>query len=194
MRFYKPPLAKIFFPEVVTKLKNDLYITIDDSPSDNTRRILDLLDEKGIKATFFSVGKNVLKYPDLQDEIIKRGHSVGIHSFFHKSAFKVSREFYLYDIKLASEIINTSLFRPPYGHLSIPVYKFLKKNYKIVLWSYMTYDFKGIDLIYEKKIQKGSIIVLHDNPAFYKVFEKQLTQIINIAHKKNLSFNTLNGI
>ncbi len=128
MRFYKPPLVKVFFPKVITHLDDNLYVTIDDSPSENTGRILDLLDENGIKATFFSVGKNVLKYPNLQDEILDRGHTVGIHSFFHKSAFKVSKEFYLYDLKLASEVIESNLFRPPYGHLTLPVYNIEEKE------------------------------------------------------------------
>ncbi len=191
MRFYKPPFAKLFFPEVITKLKNDLYITIDDSPSENTGRILDLLDKKGIKATFFCVGQNVLKYPHLQDEIVKRGHSVGLHSFFHKSAFKVSKDFYLYDAKLAGDVINSSLFRPPYGHLTFPIYNELKKKFKIVLWSYMTYDFQRVRIVRDDKISQGSIIVLHDKQDFYDVFENHLSQIIAISAKKNLSFNKL---
>ena len=191
MKIYKPPFSKILFPEAVTKLKEGVYITIDDSPSENTLRLLDFLDEHGIKATFFSVGKNVLRFPEAQEEIKRRGHAVGVHSLFHNSAFKVSRDFYLYDMKLAGELIGSDLMRPPYGHLTLPLYKVLKDKYKIFLWSYMTYDFKGVKTIYVNKISNGSIIVLHDNPMFFEVFKEQILKIKEIAIKKNLSFKLL---
>jgi peptidoglycan/xylan/chitin deacetylase (PgdA/CDA1 family) len=194
MRFYKPLLHKIFFPEAITTLDKGIYITIDDSPSRNTEKVLDLLDELGIKATFFSVAKNVLRYPKLQEGILERGHGVGIHSFFHKSAFRVSKEFYLHDLRLASKIINSCLFRPPYGHLTTGIYSELKKHFKIILWSYMTYDFQGFEKIFESKIKNGSIIVLHDNPDYYDTFERQIVQIKMIAESKKIPFFTLSNL
>lgn len=93
-----------------------VYLTFDDGPiPEVTPRLLDLLDSYGIKATFFMVGDNVRKYPELFADVKRRGHRVGNHTMHHLQGLRESKDAYLADVADADRYIGSDLFRPPHG-------------------------------------------------------------------------------
>jgi len=191
MKLHKPYLNKLFFPEVITENNSGITITFDDGPSDSTLKILELLDKLQIKATFFVTGKNIEKHYTAFEAIRKKGHQIANHSFFHFSAFKVSANFYINSAIINARLTQSKLFRPPYGHLTPYTYKILKRKFKIILWSYMTFDFIGYTQIKQSYIKDKVIIVLHDKSNTFNIIEKQLIQIKEIAFNKNIKFRLL---
>lgn len=152
------------------KGKNRLFLTFDDGPiPELTPAILEILDDFKVKATFFCVGENVFKYPELYKNIIAKGHSVGNHTFNHLNGWKTKNEDYIENIKKADTFINSNLFRPPYGKININQINEIKKKYFTILWTLLSGDF-NINLSKEICLQNvienttdGSIIVFHDN-------------------------------
>ena len=147
-----------------------VYLTFDDGPTPEiTRLVLDLLDEYGIKATFFCVGENVEKYPDIYNDILARGHKTGNHTFNHLKGFKTKTEKYVENVRRASEYIESNLFRPPHGQIKRKQRKQLQNDYKIIMWDIITHDYnrsiqsKSVFNNVRKHVRNGSIIVFHDS-------------------------------
>jgi peptidoglycan/xylan/chitin deacetylase (PgdA/CDA1 family) len=147
-----------------------VYLTFDDGPiPEMTPWVLDLLDSYGIKATFFCVGDNVRKYPEIFSEVKRRGHLVGNHTFHHLQGIKVTTKTYLKDIAEAAKLIDSPLFRPPHGHMRIPQFYALKNKYKVVMWDVVTRDYSTLrdaEQVFEnvkRYTRNGSIIVFHDS-------------------------------
>ena len=175
MRLFRPGfIAACLYPEAIFRIKTTeklLCLTFDDGPNpDSTPQLLEVLDEFNIKAVFFCDGRAAEKYPHLIHQITSKGHVIGNHGYNHLNGWKTSTEKYTADIGKAAATTSCSLFRPPYGRLRFWQYRKLKKNYKIVFWDLMPYDFEA-SFVYEKslqilkrKIRPGSVIVLHDNP------------------------------
>jgi peptidoglycan-N-acetylglucosamine deacetylase len=147
-----------------------LYLTFDDGPvPEITPRILDILSEKGVKATFFCVGDNVRKHPGLFKRILDEGHSAGNHTFSHSDGWKTPSVDYISDVKHCRELVSSDLFRPPYGRFTLPQYFRLRKEFMFVTWSLLTRDYspkvspeKCLDIA-RKHAGPGSIIVFHDS-------------------------------
>ena len=119
-----------------------IYVTFDDGPvPEVTPLVLDLLDEYNLKATFFCVGENVEKYPEIYNDILRRGHKTGNHTHNHLKGISVSTEDYVANVQKAAGIINSRLFRPPYGRISFKQKKALRKEYEIVMWDLITQDY-----------------------------------------------------
>jgi peptidoglycan-N-acetylglucosamine deacetylase len=147
-----------------------IYITFDDGPvPEVTPLVLDLLDKRNIKATFFCVGDNVRKHPEVYAEVLRRGHKTGNHTFNHIKGFSFSEDEYVANVEKAAEYIDSELFRPPYGRIKRSQLKRLQPKYEIIMWDLITYD-------YDRKLSKesilrnikhysrnGSIIVFHDS-------------------------------
>lgn len=147
-----------------------IYITFDDGPvPEVTPMLLDLLDKYNIKATFFCVGDNVRKHPEVYAEVVRRGHKTGNHTFNHIKGFSFSEDEYVANVEKAAEYIDSELFRPPYGRIKRSQIKRLQSKYEIIMWDLITYD-------YDRKLSKesilgnikhysrnGSIIVFHDS-------------------------------
>lgn len=147
-----------------------VYLTFDDGPiPEMTPWVLDLLDKYNIKATFFCVGDNVRKYPEVFQMVKDRGHNVGNHTFHHLQGWKVATSTYLKDVNQANELIQSRLFRPPHGHMRLPQFYFLRKYYKVIMWDVVTRDYsrlKTADEVFEnvkKYTRPGSVIVFHDS-------------------------------
>lgn len=154
----------------IPNIKDEVFLTFDDGPTPEiTPRILDILREHKVKATFFCVGKNVQKYPDLFQQILSEGHNVGNHSFNHLNAWETDRKTYLESINKASELIPSKMFRPPYGKISPKLIRYLRRYYKIIMWTVISGDFDA-DVNPEQcfknataKTKVGDILVFHDN-------------------------------
>jgi len=158
---------------ITWKLPTDdkvLYITFDDGPVPVvTPAVLDILDDYNAKATFFMVGENVKNYPEVMEQVVEAGHSIGNHTFNHLNGTKVSDKTYYRNILTAKEYINSDLFRPPYGRIRPRQISEIKKQYQIVLWSVLSGDF-DTSISDEKCLKNvirhsksGSIVVFHDS-------------------------------
>lgn len=152
------------------KREHAVYLTFDDGPiPESTPFILQTLAEFGIHATFFMVGDNVRKYPDLYDAIVSAGHQVGNHTFHHLGGFKHWARTYIKDTNEANNLIKAHLFRPPHGCMSHSEYFWLKRKYRIVMWDLVTRDYSkwmsAEDVLDNVKhyARNGSIITFHDS-------------------------------
>lgn len=171
----QPPLLyRILFPEALWRIKRKkrkvVYLTFDDGPiPEVTPWVLDLLDYYGIKATFFLVGDNVLRHPELLEEIKKRGHSWGNHTMNHLQGFKVTSRNYLRNIMEADKLIDSILYRPPHGIMRWGQAKVIKDHMNIVMYDLVTRDYSkklnGEQVLknVKKYVRNGSIIVFHDS-------------------------------
>jgi peptidoglycan/xylan/chitin deacetylase (PgdA/CDA1 family) len=168
-----PEILKSVIKNVVWRInpaKKVIYLTFDDGPNPGvTPQVLDILDRFEVKATFFCVGENVSRFPDVFDEVKRRGHTVGNHTFNHLKGFEYSTDDYVRNVKKASEFIDSRLFRPPHGQIKPSQIKALKDDYLIIMWDFITYDYdKRIEpekIIAEvkKRSRNGSIVVFHDS-------------------------------
>ena len=175
-----------------------LYLTFDDGPSNSvTEAILKILKEAKVSASFFCVGKNVKKNQDLFKKIKANGHSIGNHSMTHPNGWKVDKSIYLKDIQNASKLINSNLFRPPYGKINFKSIWSLKKIFKIIMWDIVSGDFDN-SLSTEtvvnnvvKNARNGSVIVLHDNDSFKDLTLSSLPKIIKQLKGKGFTFKAI---
>ena len=140
-----PKLLTYLFSSFIWKIPNDnktVYLTFDDGPTEKvTRKILEVLKNEKVKASFFCVGKNVEKYPDLFACIKAEGHAVGNHTNTHLNGWKTNKKQSLEDVEEADKLIKSNLFRPPYGKLNWRSKKDLQRKYKIVMWDVAGGDF-----------------------------------------------------
>ncbi len=168
-----PALIKNLFSDYVWEITTDtdeVFITFDDGPIPHlTPWVLDLLNDYGFKATFFCVGDNVIKYPEIYRRIIQEGHSIGNHTFNHLNGWFTDKDTYLENIEKCDSVLSTELFRPPYGKLKRAQSSSIKNHKKIVMWDVLSGDFDA-NISNEKCLsnvmdnyEKGSIIVFHDN-------------------------------
>jgi peptidoglycan/xylan/chitin deacetylase (PgdA/CDA1 family) len=175
-----------------------VYLTFDDGPNDSTTAdILKILEREKVKGTFFCIGNNVVKNPEVFQEIIDKGHRVGNHSMSHVNGWKVMKNKYLKDIEKADEIIKSNLFRPPYGKLNFRSTSQLKKKFEIVMWDINSGDFDK-SLSYSQVIENvlknarnGSIIVLHDNKKFKHLTLNALLPIIKGLKNKGFAIEAI---
>lgn len=172
----RPPFFyRMFFPEAVWRIhlkdkRRAVYLTFDDGPiPEVTPWVLDTLDHYGVKATFFCVGDNVARNPELFQEIIRRGHSIGNHTMKHTQSLKVTTRTYLRSVAMANALIGSKLFRPPHGFMRWGTARLLKNHYTIVMQDLVTRDYDK-DLSGERVLnnvkryaRRGSVIVFHDS-------------------------------
>jgi peptidoglycan/xylan/chitin deacetylase (PgdA/CDA1 family) len=151
--------------------QKSVYLTFDDGPiPEATPFILDTLDRFNAKATFFMVGENAVKYPHLLEEVRRRGHQVGNHTYNHMSGMRHFTWTYLANIKKADEVLHTRLFRPPHGWIRTVQYRVLRHiGIKVVMWDVVTRDYSRLltadDVLHNVKrfTRPGSIITFHDS-------------------------------
>ena len=175
-----------------------IYLTFDDGPvPEVTPLVLDLLDEYNLKATFFCVGENVEKYPGIYNEVLKRGHRTGNHTYNHLKGVSVSTDEYLANVEKAALSIESNLFRPPYGRLKSKQRKALKAGYEIVMWDVITHDYNSnlspITIMQNIKrySRNGSLVVFHDSVKAERNMLTVLPLAIEYWNSKGYRFETL---
>ena len=195
--------GKLFYKKHTNK--KEIALTFDDGPDAIfTPKIVEILNEFNIKATFFLLGRNIERNPEIVKELIKQKHEIGNHSYSHKTLIFKSPKYVRDEIEKTDHLLvefgleKTQLFRPPYGRYFISLLFVLwKMKKKMVLWNIGPKDFKATssdEIIFriEKEIKPGSIIVLHD-----KSGEKTLAALKILIPKlleQNYEFKTISGL
>lgn len=161
------------YPRALWRMNHDdhsVYLTFDDGPiPESTPFILQTLRKFDVRATFFMVGDNVRKYPDLYRQIVSAGHQVGNHTYHHLGGFKHLAKTYIEDTERANDLIGSHLFRPPHGCMSHSEYLWLRRKYHIVMWDLVTRDYSKwltADDVFDnvkRYARNGSIITFHDS-------------------------------
>lgn len=196
MRIRPPKLIQRLFPSFIWNFPNErdgIFLTFDDGPRPEvTPWVLDELDKYNAKATFFCIGKNVELFPDLYNEIIKRGHAVGNHSYSHVKGWGMKTGDYVRDIDIAGDMISSNLFRPPYARIGINQANVLGERYRTIMWSILSRD-------YNKRLSgracaknvipylaPGEIIVFHDSIKCATNLWVALPMVLEAIKEKNL--------
>lgn len=196
MKITPPKFIRKLLPDLIWQIDDErgVYLTFDDGPTPGiTEWILSLLKRYDAKATFFVLGKNVERYPDLYAKIIADGHRVGNHTYSHQKGYLMSLEQYLEDIDFASYSVQSNLFRPPYARVTLPQLRAVAKRYKIVMWSIISRDYNR-KISGERCLQgvlphikAGAIILFHDSEKSFAnmsyVLPKVLERIAELGLK-----------
>ena len=150
--------------------QRSVYLTFDDGPiPESTPFILDTLRRYNVRATFFMVGDNVRKDPQLYEQIISEGHLAGNHTQNHISGFRHSIREYMYNVEKANAYIHSHYFRPPHGWMRLSQYAWLSRRFKVVMWDVVTRDYSKWmtpdDIVNNVKryTRNGSILTFHDS-------------------------------
>ncbi len=161
------------YPSAIWRMSHEekaVYLTFDDGPiPEATPWIVDTLEQYGVKATFFMVGDNVEKHPELLELLKSKGHRLGNHTHNHIGGFKWSSYKYLWNVNKANRLIQSNLFRPPHGWMRFEQYYRLRKYYTVVMWDLVTRDYSNrlnADEVFEnikRYTRNGSIITFHDS-------------------------------
>lgn len=194
-------LLRLIYPRGIFRVDpsdHSVFLTFDDGPiPEVTPWLLELLDKYGVKATFFVVGDNVRKYPYLLEEIIRRGHRVGNHSFNHIHGLKVSLGDYMENVTKCDVFFKSRLFRPPHGIMRRSVYRHLQSEYEIVFFDVLTRDYdsslSGNQVLNNVKryTRDGSIIVFHDSLRSQNNIEYALPKAIEWLLAEGYQFKVL---
>ncbi|WDO13411.1 polysaccharide deacetylase family protein [Flavobacterium sp. WW92] len=204
-------LIKWLFPKYTWDIPNNankIYLTFDDGPTPEiTEWVLKLLKEQDIKATFFCIGNNIEKYPDIFQKVLQDGHAIGNHTYNHLKGWKTAKEDYIENTKSCERIIKeqtkdsdrrSKLFRPPYGKIKFSQAKILRQlGYKIVMWDVISVDYdKNISpkkclKNVTKNTTSGSVIVFHDSIKAFDNLKFALPEAIRYLKNKGFVFDRI---
>lgn len=204
-----PKFIRRLYPERIWDVptnKKEVFLTFDDGPiPEVTPWVLEQLEKHQAKATFFCIGDNIVRHPEIFKAIITSGHRVGNHTQNHLKGWNTGLIDYLENVALAQQVMLengsrsvSTLFRPPYGKMtSQQAKKLLEQNYAIVMWSLLSYDYDA-DLSQEKclrnvldNVQNGSIIVFHDSLKAEKNLRFVLPRVLQELDRKGYSYMSL---
>jgi len=198
-----PLLLKWYYPSLLwnkSRTEKVIYLTFDDGPIPNvTDFVLKTLKAFNAKATFFCIGDNIVKHPEVFERVKNDGHAIGNHTFNHLKGWKTDDETYLENTLKCQKLMHTNLFRPPYGRIKKSQIRSLKSDsgLNIVMWDVLSGDF-DINLAPEKCYQNvvkhtenGSIIVFHDSLKAFDRLSYALPRALAYFTEKGFTFSTL---
>jgi peptidoglycan-N-acetylglucosamine deacetylase len=180
-----------------------VFLTFDDGPHPTiTPWVLSELKKYGAKATFFCIGNNVVRYPSVYQEVIAEGHAIGNHTFSHLNGWHTPDKAYLEDAAKASALIDSNLFRPPYGRIKRSQAKALQNGLrestvKIVMWDVLSADFdtsmkpEACADIVVKRVEPGSIVVFHDSEKAFPNLQIALPLVLEKLEKEGYRFEKI---
>lgn len=205
-------LMRKFYPEAVWKIpcsEKKIFLTFDDGPvPEVTPMVLSVLKQFNAKATFFCVGENIQKHPEIFKQILAEPHAVGNHTYHHLNGWKVSFQKYIQNIEQCHYMLSfesstttftTPLFRPPYGKMKPSQYVFVKRKYSIIMWDVLSGDFdKNLSAekcLYQtiKHVRSGSIVVFHDSTKASKNLFYTLPRFLEHLANKGFTFDKIAG-
>lgn len=184
-----------------------LYLTFDDGPiPEVTPWVLEQLNRYSAKATFFCVGDNIAKHPDVAQQVLKQGHRLANHTQNHLKGWKTELQEYVRNVELCEQQLQyvyepaprgRKLFRPPYGRISKQQAEQLRSKYELIMWDVLTNDYDA-SLAAEKCLKKsihytqsGSIIVFHDSLKAKRNMMYALPRFLEHFTSLGYSFETL---
>ena len=190
-----------FYPSAVwhkSRKEKSIYLTFDDGPIPVvTPFVLNTLKTFNAKATFFCIGDNVARHPEIYKQILADGHSVGNHSHNHLKGWNTPDEIYFENVAKCAEAVKSDLFRPPYGRAKRSQISSLKSQYSIIMWDVLSGDF-DLGITREKcltnvmsNIKNGSIVVFHDSLKAFPRLEYVLPLALEQLAAKGFSFRSL---
>jgi len=205
--FIKTPwIVKKFFSSYIWNLttnRNEVFLTFDDGPHPTiTPWVLDQLKHYNAKATFFCIGNNVEKHPDVYRKILDEGHATGNHSYHHLNGWKTDDKNYIDDVSKAAQIIKSNLFRPPYGRIKNSQAKKIAgalqtNNQQIIMWDVLSADFDSsfsagqcLNNVIEN-VSAGSIIVFHDSEKAFHNLKYALPKTLEHLNKEGFVFKKI---
>ena len=187
-------LMRALYPNFIWRIpteKKEIFLTFDDGPiPEITEFVLEELEKYKAKATFFCIGGNIEKYPDIFQKVVNQQHTIGNHTFNHVRGWDSGDEYYLDNFRKCEELIierclifdacgvaidnrKTTIenrkFRPPFGRIKRSQAKEILKTHEIVMWDVLTGDYDSSlskDRVLSKALQhsgQGSIVLFHDS-------------------------------
>ncbi len=195
----QPPIVgELAYPKAhfrIPQKEKTVYLTFDDGPVPvYTHQVINILQEYNVPATFFMVGENVFKFPDVYEEVKQLGYSFGSHTYNHLKGWITNNKTYIENVRKGAEIVGSNLFRPPYGKIGPLQAHSLYKDLHIIMWDIITMDYNhnlsGEDCFQNVKnyVRNGSIIVFHDSPKSEKNLLYALPKSIEYLLKENYNF------
>ena len=202
-----PLVVKKLFPNYVWDISTTekvIYLTFDDGPTPEiTNWTLNILKQYNAKATFFCIGNNIEKHPEIFQNVLNDEHAIGNHTQNHIKGWQTKTKDYLKNIEEAETVIDsqkikTSLFRPPYGQIKPKQgKKLIDLGYKIIMWDVLSFDWdKNVtketclnNVI--SKAKKGSVIVFHDSVKASKNMQYALPKVLDYFSQKGFAFKAL---
>lgn len=211
-------VGKVIFPSLLWNFdikEKIIYLTFDDGPiPEITPWVLKKLRDYNAKATFFCIGDNVAKYPEIFKMVLQDGHAIGNHTYNHINGWKTDKKNYtenilkadaviqnfsnIYNKKALSPLRGIKLFRPPFGRITVSQIKNLSKlDYKIVMWDVISGDYdqnKGYESCLRnviKHTRPGSILVFHDSAKAFKNLQRVLPEVLGIYSRRGFEFRSL---
>lgn len=196
-----PRVVKWAYPECVWQIptnENAIYLTFDDGPTpDITDWVIDQLAAYNAKATFFLIGNNVQQHPQIYQRLVAAGHSIGNHCYNHEKGWVTNNEDYFKSVAQTNYLIQSPLFRPPYGRIKKSQVKELSKQYNIIMWDVLSHD-------YDKRlspeecaqnvlnnVKPGSIIVFHDSVKAWPNLKESLPAVLKGLSERGFLFKPL---
>ncbi|HEX6333789.1 MAG TPA: polysaccharide deacetylase family protein [Flavisolibacter sp.] len=192
--FIKTPwIAKFLFPAYVWDLpaaEGTVYLTFDDGPHPRiTPWVLDVLRDHDAKATFFCIGNNVAQFPEVYRRILDEGHATGNHTYDHCNGWKTPTDVYLRSTREAARLIDSNLFRPPYGRIRSAQAAGIAEAMghraaKVIMWDVLSADFDSSFSPQQclkhvlDNVHSGSIVVFHDSEKAARNLEFILPEIL----------------
>lgn len=201
-KYHTPAAIQALTPGLLWRVRTQaktIYLTFDDGPNPKaTLWALGVLESFGAKATFFCVGDNIRKHPDIFEKVKEAGHQVANHTYHHLDIFKHKRNHYLDNVKLCEQHTATKLFRPPYGKLTLPLFFELKRQgYAIVMWDILSRDFaKNLNCdeslaAMKARLTAGSIPLFHDSEKAFHNLQRLLPLFLEEVCRQGFEFGLL---
>ncbi len=201
----QPPLfMRWLFPGTIWRMAGKekcVYLTFDDGPvPEVTPKVVELLNQYKVKATFFCVGDNIRKYPDVYQTLIDNGMGVGNHTYSHMKAWSNTADAYFEDVEKGRAWHPTELFRPPHGQLYpwyVPRLKRLHR--RIIMWVVLSLDYRAdfsdrdVFNTVVNKVRRGSIIVFHDSLKAWPRLEKTLPDVLEYLKVAGYKMRLIDG-
>ena len=199
-----PWFIKQLYPSLLwnkARVGNRIFVTFDDGPIPIvTPFVLNILKRHNAKATFFCIGDNVRKHPDIFEQVKNEGHSIGNHTFNHLRGWVTDDKVYLDNFLEADNVIHSNLFRPPYGRIKRSQIKLLRQerpDLQIVMWDVLSKDYdqsvrpeKCLKNVL-KHTRPGSIIVFHDSLKAFERLEYVLPRAMEEWSRRGWEFGLL---
>jgi len=185
------------YPYGLFRTGEAVYLTFDDGPiPEVTPRVLDILDRYGVKATFFMVGENIYKHPDVFDKVVQAGHTIGNHTYNHLKGWRCTTAEYLANVEQFPK--ETNLFRPPYGKATFWQRRALvKQGYTLIYWDVLTRDYEATRTPeamlaqVKQQVRAGSIINFHDSLKSNERMLAVLPQVIEFLQTEGYRMESL---